>query len=51
MSTLLICVEAWFALNAAVFVVLLLRPDRLDNDHRGLRPSPIRVRNSRQKCG
>ena len=28
MSALLICVAAWFALNAAIFAVLLLRPDR-----------------------
>jgi hypothetical protein len=28
MSALLICVAAWFALNAVVFAVLILRPDR-----------------------
>jgi hypothetical protein len=45
MSALLICVAAWFALNAAIFAVLMLRPDRRDNDAwadevHG-RPSPI----------
>jgi hypothetical protein len=32
MSALLICVAAWFALNAAIFAALMLRPDRRDND-------------------
>ena len=32
MSALLICVAAWFAFNAAIFVVLMLRPNRLDSD-------------------
>jgi hypothetical protein len=36
MSALYICVAAWLALNAATFAILMLRPDRRDND--GMHP-------------
>jgi hypothetical protein len=45
MSALYICVAAWLALNAATFAILMLRPDRRDNDawadEMHERPSPI----------
>ena len=33
MSAFLICVAAWFALNAAIFAVLMLRPDASADAH------------------
>jgi hypothetical protein len=50
MSALYICVAAWLALNAATFAILMLRPDRRDNDALGLLTTVVKghpARNSR----